>query len=1203
MLVSAGLTGLAEAERGEPIPIVLAAPATLNAENLRCEYLKDPLGIDVTRQRLSWGLRADAVQRSTSGEKSATGIPPAAIPRGVKQRAYQVLVASSLELLKADRGDLWDSGEVESEQSVQVEYAGKPLGSRQGCWWKVRVWCEDGLNRQGLGVTLGQRKEGASSPQPSPPEEEREKHRARSSLSSSKVHGSHGKPSAWSEVARWSMGLLTREDWTGKWIGLDGGEETAGTLKGASWIWFPEGDPAKSAPAEARFFRRVVSIPADRQVVRATVIMTADDGFTLFINGERVSQSEGHPNAVETEVAARLRPGPNTLAVAAYNKPGPPQNPAGLIGVLRVELEGGEPLVIPTDAQWRCAKAEADDWRRADFDESQWAQAKALGPYGMGPWGIVGAEEQRRLPARYLRHEFQVKKKVKRATAYVCGLGFFELYLNGRRVSDHVMDPGLSNYGKRDLYVTFDVTAYLKAGANAAGVILGNGRFFAPRISVPYPTPTFGYPKLLLQMSVEYEDGSVTELVTDERWKITANGPIRANNEFDGEEYDARREGTFRPFDAALEPRAQNGPISPALSPSEGERGNPRQVFGVPRLGGMAGWSDAGFKDDGWQHVQLVKPPEGRLVAQMFEPMRVTEVLKPVAITNPKPGVYLADFGQNLYGAVRLKVRGPAGTRVQLRTSFTRKPDGMIKMEDNRSARSTDLYVLRGDGQEVWAPRFRGQGTHYAEVTGWPGVPVADNFELLVIHTDLEQAGDFTCSNDLLNRIYANVVRSARMQERSVPLDPDRDERQPWLGHPAKTSESEAYLFNVAPFYQNFLAETRVDQRADGNLSDGGSVWAMYSGNPIWPTVATILPDWAYQFYGDRRFVEQNYEMAKKWMLFQQRRSLGPDFTSKDDGGYGDWVDVASMDGRGPDSGSTSRALMNTAYIYHNCRIVARMAALLGRTDDAASFSGLAEKVRVGFLKRFFDPKTATYESQTECSYALPLAFGLVLPEFHAAVVSNFVAEIMVRHQGHTTVGLTGMQWFMQVLTDIGHPEVAYTVATRTDRPSWGYMLSKGGSSVWERWDQDTRDPGMNGESQMILAGNLVAWIYQTLAGINCDPAQPGFKHIILRPRPVGDLTFVKAWHRSLYGSISSSWKRDGGQFTLDVMIPPNTTATIYVPARNAAQVLESGQPASKSRGLKLLRMEDGNAVFEAGSGQYSFRSFPQRLTVDRKTL
>ena len=247
-----------------------AAAATLNAENLRCEYLKDPLGIDVTQPRLSWELRTPAQSP--------------AISRGVKQRSYQVLVASSAELLKADRGDLWDSGEVQSDQSVHVEYAGKSLGSRQGCWWKVRVW------------------------------------------------GQEAKPSSWSEAARWSMGLLARENWTGKWIGLDGGEETVGSLKGATWIWYPEGEPASSAPAEARVFRRVVRIPAGRRVAKATVLMTADDGFTLYINGERVSQSEGHPNAVETDVTAQLHPGSNTLAVAAYNKPGPPQNPAGLIG-------------------------------------------------------------------------------------------------------------------------------------------------------------------------------------------------------------------------------------------------------------------------------------------------------------------------------------------------------------------------------------------------------------------------------------------------------------------------------------------------------------------------------------------------------------------------------------------------------------------------------------------------------------------------------------------------------------------------------------------------------------------------------------------------------------------------------------------------------------------------------------------------------
>jgi alpha-L-rhamnosidase len=903
---------------------LLTWAANVNVGNLRCEYLQNPLGIDEARPRLSWEL----------------GLDGASIPRNARQFACQVLVASSPKMLRDNRGDLWDSGKVETDQSIDIRYSGIPLDSRRECWWKVRVWDQD------------------------------------------------QKCSAWSEAAWWSTGLLAPKDWTGQWIGLGGSGEAAGSL-----------------------------------------------------------------------------------------------NP----------------------------------------------------------------DEHRRLPARYLRRDFQVEKKIKRATAYVCGLGFFELYLNGRRVSDHVMDPALSNYAKRDTYVTFDVTGCLKKQRNAIGVILGNGRFYAPRINVPFPTPTFGYPKLLLQMDIEFADGSSAEIVSDEHWKITDGGPIRMNNEFDGEEYDARRE--------------------------------------------MAGWNEPGFNAENWLPAQRVQPPGGRLVAQTIEPMRVTQTLKPVALTQPKPGVYLVDFGQNLYGAVQIKVRGSAGTRVQLRTSFTRKPDGTIKMEDNRSARSTDLYILRGGGEEIWAPRFRGQGTHYVEVTEWPGTPDTGNFTLLVMHTDLEKAGDFTCSSDLLNRIYANVVRSARMQERSLPLDPDRNERQAWLGHPAKTSESEAYLFNVAPFYRNFLAETRADQRADGNISDSGSVWPMYSGNPIWPSVATILPDWASQFYGDPEFAAQNYETAKKWLLFQERHNLGPDFTSSDAGGYGDWVDGASMDGRGPATGSTSRSLMNTAYLYHNCRILERMATLLGRTDDATSFSSLAGKIQAGFDRRFFDPKTATYESKTQCSYMLPLAFGLVRPEFRAAVISNFIADIMVTNQGHATVGLVGMQWFMQTLTDAGHPEVAYTVATRTNRPGWGYMLSKGGTSVWERWDQDTRDPGMNGESQMILAGNLVAWMYQTLAGINYDPAAPGFKHIILHPRPVGDLSFVRAWYQSRYGRIGSARERRNGHFTFEVSIPPNTTATIYVPAGDKRQVREGGRTVIRSKPARFLGMEDENAVFDTGSGHYSFLS------------
>ena len=337
------------------------------------------------------------------------------------------------------------------------------------------------------------------------------------------------------------------------------------------------------------------------------------------------------------------------------------------------------------------------------------------------------------------------------------------------------------------------------------------------------------------------------------------------------------------------------------------------------------------------------------------------------------------------------------------------------------------------------------------------------------------------------------------MQNRSAPMEPDRDERMPWLGHPSKTSESEAYVFGVAPFYRNFLTETRNHQRQDGLLSDAGYYWEFYSGDVIWPSVIAIVPDWYHQFYGDRRILAENFDAMRRWMEYHAQHNLLPDNTVKAST-YGDWVDAYNAEYRASEAGATSLPLMATAYFYHNCRIVARTAGLLGKTEDQDRFHDLAEKVAAGFQQRFFRPQSNQYESGTQCSCVLPLAFGLVPENRRKAVAANLVHDILPVHQGHLTVGLVGMQWYMQTLTDIGRPDVAFTVATQTTRPSWGYMISKGATSIWERWDQDTRDPGMNGESQMILAGNLGAWFYGTLAGINYDPQRPGFKHVVLRP-------------------------------------------------------------------------------------------------------
>ncbi len=753
--------------------------------------------------------------------------------------------------------------------------------------------------------------------------------------------------------------------------------------------------------------------------------------------------------------------------------------------------------------------------------------------------------DHRRLPARMVRREFQVPKSIANATIFLSGLGFSELYLNGRKVDDRIMDPTHSNYGKRVMYVAFDVTKFLKQGRNAVGGMLGNGRFFAPRIRIPVETPSFGFPKMLLQMQIQYADGTSKLIVSDEKWKITDRGPIRANSEFDGEEYDANME--------------------------------------------QEGWDMAGFDDSKWQPVQMVSAPAGKLVAQMQEPMRVIEKLKPVSIYKSKSGRYVVDFGQNLYGMCQIKVKGPKGTKVVIRTAFDIDSTGNLNMAPNRSALSTDIYTLKGKGLEVWAPRFRGQGTRYAEITGWPGALKKEDVEFLAVQSDLTKVGEFTCSNELVNKIYANTLRSVRMQERGVPMDPDRDERQAWLSVSEKTSEAEGYMYNVSAFYNNFLAETRSSQRENGLISEAGSLWDWNTKDPCWPAVITTTPWSCYYMYGDRSVLSENYSTMKRWVLYLEK-NIDSDFIYRK-GTYSDWVDAYSMDKKTSDNGGTSRELLSTAYMYYDFKTVEKTADFLGKPEDAAYFREAAKKVEEAFIKTFFDSSKHNYLSETQTAYVLPLAFGLVTPKYNKSVVDNLVNDILVKHNGHLTVGCPGLKWLMQTLTNAGHTNVAYTILTQTTRPGWGYMVSKGGTSIWERWDRDTRDPGMNGQSQTILAGYLGAWMYQTLGGIAYDTTQPGFKNIIMRPEPVGDLKWVNASFESLYGLITSDWKCENGLFKWKVAVPANTTATVHIPTNNVASIKKGGRTINSIPNVKYMGLEKGAAVYKIGSGSYEFLS------------
>lgn len=1066
-----------------------ANPGALRIEGLRCEHLRDPLGIDVLEPRLSWRLVSPAFER------------------GARQTAYQILVARSLADLERDRGDVWDSGRVASDQSVLVPYRGHPLKSNQACYWKVRAW--DGA----------------------------------------------GRATPYSAPACWSMGLLEEAEWRGaKWIGRDEiGEEgvSIADLRQAQWLWYPEGNAAHDAPTEARYFRRRLTLPNDAPVQRAFCFFAGDDVCTFYVNGVQVGVGRGHPSLMGADLAGLLRPGANELAVQAVNQPANvPNNPGGWIGVVRVELAGAEPILVHSDAAWKSARQASANWQTAGFADAAWVDARPLGQAGIAPWGLPWPEkwrsEHRRLAGRYLRREFNTLegKQPSRATAFVCGLGFFDLHVNGRRLDDQRLNPALTGYDQRALYVTFDLTPHIVPGANAIGVVLSNGRFFAPRVAHPMPMRTYGYPKLRACLRLEYADGSTQDVVSDESWSLTTDGPLRASNEFDGEEYDARRE--------------------------------------------QSGWDQPGFMGPGWAPASVVSAPGGKLESQMIEPVRVTEVLRPKRLLEPKPGVWMVDFGQAFYGVVQLTASGPAGASVKMRTSFNVQPDGTLNSINDRSAQNTDVYTFRGEGVETWSPRFRGNATRWVQVEGFPGRPTAESFAGLVTHTDHEVVGEFSCSNELIDRVYANARWGTRLQNRSVPMEPDRDERMPWSGHPAKTSESEGWVFNVARFYEHFLHNYRVHQAEDGSLQEILPPYWLFNGKDIvWPSVATIIPDWYCDFYGDDQPLRDNYEMMKRFVLYHERQNLKPDGTL-DHCTYGDWVDAASIGSNARNFGATSRPLIGTAYFYRNCRIVERAASRFGLRDDQLYFGKLVERVRHGFLERFFDPANERFESGTQCSYVLPLAFELV-PEPHiGGVVRNLAADIRA-HGGHTTVGLIGNQWLMQVLEAHGLHEEAFLIATRRDRPSWGYMIDHGATTIWERWDSDTQDGGMNGESQKILSGNFEAWCFQTLGGIHYDREHPGFRRVLLKPIPVGDLAWVKASHAGPYGRIVSHWRMADGRFQWHVEVPPNSTAIATVPTSQPESVAESGQPVAKAPGVEVIRVTAHGVEVRLPSGAYAF--------------
>lgn len=889
--------------------------------NSRCEMLINPLGIEIIEPRLSWEI--------ISREK------------GVFQTGYHILVASSIEKLNNDEGDLWNSGLVESNQSTYVGYAGAQLSNRNECYWKVKVNTNKG-------------------------------------------------ESSWSKPSFWTVGLLDNRDWSADWIGVD-------------------------------------------------------------------------------------------------------------------RLFDGEML----DTTYT------------------------------------------RLAARYLRKEFTVDKKVKKATLYISGLGLYEAYINDNKVGTQVLSPTPTDYKKRVKYNTFDVTNLMKQGENAIGVILGNGRYFTMRYqnsTIP-AIEHFGFPKMLSQLEIEYNNGEIEHIVSDDSWKLTSNGPIRANNEFDGEEYDARME--------------------------------------------MPGWTAAGFDDTNWIGVEKVSPPEGILEAQLNPNIQIMETLKPVSLSEYAPGTYILDMGQNMVGWLSLKVKGKEGDRVALRFAEHLDNNGSLYMDNIRGAKVTDTYTLKGTGEECWEPSFTYHGFRYVEIKGYPGIPTISDFEGKIIYDKMSVSGTIETSDSTLNQIYKNAYWGIRGNYRGMPTDcPQRDERMGWLGDRAVGSHGESFIFDNNSLYAKWLDDIEDAQLENGSIPDvAPAYWKFYSDNMTWPGAYVIVANMLYEQYGNIEPIRKHYASMKKWLTYMTDKYMVDNIMPKDN--YGDWCmppeSPELIHSESPDR-KTDGAVLGTTFYYRMMTLMQRFAEVINIPEDVIYFEQKAHAVKNAFNNKYLDKDNAQYSNNTVTANLLPLSYGMVPDDYTDRVFNNIVNKTETDFKSHVSTGLIGIQWLMRGLSDHGRADLAYKIAQNRDYPSWGYMVENEATTIWELWNGNTANPAMNSGNHVMLLGDLIIWYYEYLAGIKNAPGSIGFERIEMKPYPVKGLNYVKANFHSVKGEIRSSWIKNNDEFIWDITIPCNTVAKVYIPAKDQSTITINNVAALSYKEAKFEALDNDRCIFNISSGDYRIK-------------
>ena len=761
-----------------------------------------------------------------------------------------------------------------------------------------------------------------------------------------------------------------------------------------------------------------------------------------------------------------------------------------------------------------------------------------------------GKPEKQYLPAPYLRKEFGVSAAVKRATVYVTAEGFFELHLNGQRVSDEFFMPGWTDYRKRIYYRAYDVTEMLSEGANTIGAILGDG-WFRGNISVCGQNQYGKRLRLKTQLHIEYADGETETVVSGSGWKAFF-GPILRSDMQDGETYDARRE--------------------------------------------LPGWGRSGFDDSQWAPVDVGSETKALLQAYPGAPVRRTMELPAVELTEPKPGNHVFDLGQNFSGWIRLKVKGKAGDKIVMRFGEMLNADGTVYTANLRSARATDTYILKGGDEEVWEPRFTFHGFRYVGLTGVTGKVTPDTVTGVVIHSDAPIASAFECSNPMLNKLHSNIVWGQRSNYLEVPTDcPQRDERLGWTGDTQVFIRTGCYNQDVSAFFTKWMVDLMDTQNHQGLFGNQAPVFHGH-GAAAWACAGVICPWTIYKVYGDTRMIEDNYDAMARYIEACGKDGLG----GRKAHTWGDWL------APGP---RPPGELISTAYYAYTTSLMAEMAEALGKQEDAAKYRKLFEDIR-GYFQKTYVADDGTITSNLQAVYCMALQYNLLTDAQRKQAEVHLVERIKAKDY-HLSVGFLGIPILLPALTDMGRSDLAYRLIQKETYPSWGYSIEQGATTIWERWNSYTKDKGfgdvkMNSFNHYAL-GACGEWMFRSMLGIDSDGI--GFRKITMKPelpalpvlRSLGEggssveggegITWAKGHYDSILGRIGSSWTLDGDQFSWKITVPPNTTATVHIPAKVTSVVTESGEPASEAEGITFLRMEDGLALFELGSGTYAFES------------